>query len=130
MKPGPRLACAVLIQRIDILAPPRDTVDWLTEIIEARGWAARAASAREKAEQWADAFLNYLRLELGELNRLGRYAPFAFNSSAEYKFRGRPLLNRQSHCRCRSKRGAELVLVSMCPRCGQSIPGNSSACAP
>src|SRR5207245_85520 len=33
-------------------------------------------------------FLNYLRLELGELNRLGRYAPFAFNSSAEYQIQG------------------------------------------
>jgi hypothetical protein len=88
MKPGPRLACRVLLENIDILDPPRDAVDHLTLIIEDKAWIGNAASARERAEGWADAFLRYLRQELDALNRLGRYSPFAFNSSADYKVQG------------------------------------------
>ena len=88
MKPGPRLACSVLMESIDLTQPPRDGVDVLTDIVAARGWAGKYASAREQAEFWASSFLTYLARELDELNRLGRYSAFVFNSSAQYMIQG------------------------------------------
>jgi hypothetical protein len=88
MKPGPRMACSALIEGIDLVQPPRDAVDCLTDIIMAKGWTGKFPTPRENAEAWQDSFLKYLRRELDELNRLGRYAPFVFNTSADYKVQG------------------------------------------
>jgi hypothetical protein len=88
MKPGPRIACSALIESIDLIEPPRDAVDFLTAIIASKGWMGKYATPRENAEAWETAFLGYLRRELDELNRLGRYSPFVFNSSADYKVQG------------------------------------------
>jgi hypothetical protein len=88
MKPGPRLACSALIETIDISGFPRDAVDFLTDIVASKGWGGGFVSPRECAERWLPGFLTYLRRELDELNRLGRYSPFAFNSSADYKLQG------------------------------------------
>src|SRR4051812_48640284 len=88
MKPGPRLACSALIQNIDLNEPPRDALDVLTDLVAAKHWGAKFATPRECAERWLSGFVTYLRRELDELHRLGRYSPFVFNSSADYKVQG------------------------------------------
>jgi len=76
------------MESIDLTQPSRDAVDLLTDIVAARGWVGKYASARERAEFWAPGFLTCLARELDELNRLGRYSAFVFNSSANYMVQG------------------------------------------
>lgn len=87
MKPGPRYGSLILIESIEVDAPPRDALDWLTSIISDNGWS-KNSQPEEQAEAWHTAFLTYLQRELSELNRLGRYSPFVFNSSSEYQIQG------------------------------------------
>jgi hypothetical protein len=88
MKPGPRLACFRLHARIKIDAAPRETIEWLTEIIAEEGWRDNSASDRERAEEWDTAFQKYLREQLSDFGRLGRFSPFSFNSSADNQIQG------------------------------------------
>jgi hypothetical protein len=76
------------MESIDLTQPPRDAVDLLTDIVATRGWVGKYASARERAEFWGPGFLTCLARELDELNRLGRYSAFVFNSSANYMVQG------------------------------------------
>ena len=88
MRPGPRLACFHLHNRIPIDAPPRDTADWLTEIVDEQKWTGEFTTARERAESWDKTFQNYLRIQISDFARLGRYSAFAFNSSADNQIQG------------------------------------------
>jgi len=73
---------------MDIEAGPRPAVEWLTEIGVAQGWTSGKEEAREWAERIEQRFLEALRQELNELTKLGRFAPFAFNSSSDYMLQG------------------------------------------
>lgn len=88
MIPGPRRACDILSEMIAIDAPPEDLLDWLIRIVASRGWPISEPTVQEQAAIWLDKFQIYLRRELSELNRLGRFAVFTFNTSSEYKIQG------------------------------------------
>jgi hypothetical protein len=81
-------AVKVFLQVVDIGAGPRPAVEWLTEIGVAQSWASNGEEAREWAERIEQLFLQALRRELNELTELGRFAPFAFNSSSDYMLQG------------------------------------------
>lgn len=88
MKPGPSLARKVLPEFISITSEPLPAVEWLTYICIAQSWFSSGAEAREAAERWEDRFLSLLRDEVSELNRLGRFSQYSFNSSSEYMLQG------------------------------------------
>ena len=88
MKVGPRLASLRLFKILGLNDAPRESIDVLTSIIEAENWANSRSSAEEKAETWNTAFKAYLQTDISELNRLGRFCFFAFNSSAESQVQG------------------------------------------
>lgn len=88
MKRGPRLACRLLPDVIGITAAPKPAVEWLEAISLTNGWYETPSDAREAGERWCQDFLAAVREELSELNRLGRFAPFAINSSSEYMLQG------------------------------------------
>lgn len=95
MKPGPLYACKILPEVIDLSAPPRPAVDWLTHICVARAWHTTASEAREAAERWETQFLSLVKAELNELHRLCRFAPYTFNSSSEYMLQGSAFIEPQ-----------------------------------
>ena len=82
MKPGPILAKKELLARIDVGDLPKPITDWIADVSLAVGWHTTKAEAREAAERWAPQTLLLLRVELSELYRIGRFSPFAFNSSS------------------------------------------------
>jgi hypothetical protein len=88
MKPGPSLACFKLHTRIKIDAEPRETIDWLTDIVKEEGWICNCGSVREQAELWDKPFQKHLRAHLSDFARLGRFSSFDFNSSAENQIQG------------------------------------------
>jgi hypothetical protein len=88
MKHSPRLACNRLLEGFDIVASPRPANECLADVILSQGWCATATEAQDLADQWVDKFLVLLRRELGTLNRIGRFSPFSFNSSSDYKLQG------------------------------------------
>src|SRR5687767_7360258 len=88
MRPGPSSAKTILISTIKIDAEPKSAIDWLIEISLAEGWYSRKDEAYENAEKWRDKFLSLLRQELSELNKIGRFASFDFNSSSDYFIQG------------------------------------------
>jgi hypothetical protein len=88
MRPGPSSAKTILVGTIPIDAEPKPAVDWLAEISIAQGWHSTNNEALEAAERWEDRFLDLLRDELSDFNRLGRFAPFDFNSSSDYLIQG------------------------------------------
>src|SRR5215210_5509623 len=88
MKPGPSLACKVLSEFVSITSEPLSAIEWLTKICIDQGWFANNAEAREAAERWEGRFLSLLQEELSELNRLGRFSQYSFNSSSEYMLQG------------------------------------------
>ena len=88
MTPRASTAVRVFLEVVDIAAVPRPAVEWLTDISIAQGWLSSRAEAREWAERVELRFLDALRLEHSELTKLGRFAPFAFNSSSGYMLQG------------------------------------------
>lgn len=88
MKPGPSLACKLFIAQVDIQAPPKPALEWLGDMVLSEGWTSSAVEALEVAENWERGFLNYLVREYNYFNRLGRFVPFAFNSSSHYMLQG------------------------------------------
>lgn len=88
MRPGPSSAKTILMSLIRIDDEPKSAVDWLVEISIAQGWHSNKDEALEAAERWEERFLYLLRQELSELNRIGRFAPFDFNSSSDYLIQG------------------------------------------
>ena len=88
MKPGPVLAALTLHSSIELGAAPRSTLEWLSELIESNSWPGSHISPRERAEKWDAGFQQRLRADLSELNRLGRFCPFAFNSSDQSLLQG------------------------------------------
>lgn len=88
MKPGPSAAKKVFIEIVTVEAVPKSAEDWLVEICLFKGWHSNEPDAREAAEKWAAKFLNLLRRELSEFNEIGRFLPFAFNSSSDYMLQG------------------------------------------
>jgi hypothetical protein len=88
MKPGPAHAAILFHLAVAVDAPPRETMDWLEDLVEEHGWKGTSVTAREKAEKWHTAFHTRLQSDLSELNRLGRYCSFTFNSSAGSQVQG------------------------------------------
>src|SRR5947208_5289584 len=82
MKRGPSLVARTISSRIKISAPPRSVAQWCADISLDLAWYASPSEALEAAEKWAPQVRSLLRRELGELNRLGRFATYAFNSSS------------------------------------------------
>lgn len=94
MKPGPSAAKKVFLEIVTVEAVPKSAEEWLVEICIARGWHSNEPDAREAAEKWANKFLNLLRRELSEFNEIGRFVPFAFNSSSDYFLQGCAFIER------------------------------------
>ncbi len=88
MKPGPSLACKMLSEFVSITSEPLPVIEWLTYICIDQGWFSSNADAREAAERWEGRFLSLLQEELSELNRVGRFSQYSFNSSSEYMLQG------------------------------------------
>jgi hypothetical protein len=76
------------MKRISVESTPKTAEEWLVDICLAEGWRYSESDAREAAEMWSERFLNLLRRELSELNAIGRFVPFAFNSSSDYMLQG------------------------------------------
>jgi len=88
MRPGPSRAKSILISSIRIDESPRSARDWLVSISLSQEWHPSEEEASEAAERWESRFLYLLRQELSDLNKLGRFSPFDFNSSSEYLIQG------------------------------------------
>jgi len=88
MKPGPVLASRFLQARIDVSARPRRVVDLISEVCLENTWVTNSADAREMAERWEAEVIEILRREHSELARVGRFAPYAFNSSSPGHIQG------------------------------------------
>jgi hypothetical protein len=88
MKPGPSLAAQMILSRITISAPPKSIIQCGAEIGLEFGWYTNASDAAEALEKWAPKILARLRRELDQLNRVGRFCPYAFNSSSSDLIQG------------------------------------------
>jgi hypothetical protein len=82
------LAFKALVSQIEVAAEPRPLVELIEEACLAHGWADSVAEARESAERWLPQVLSLLRREYSELSRMGRFVPFAFNSSSQGYLQG------------------------------------------
>jgi restriction endonuclease Mrr len=72
----------MISSRISVLASPKSVKEWGAELALNLGWYNSPSEALEAAEKWTPQVLSLLRRELDELNRLGRFATFTFNSSS------------------------------------------------
>jgi hypothetical protein len=88
MKPGPLLASRSVQARIELSAKPRRVIEIVSEICLENGWASNPADAREDAERWTSQVVEILRQEESELARVGRFAPYTFNSSSPEHIQG------------------------------------------
>lgn len=88
MQPGPALASEILPSILAIDAAPRDVGVLVEQVILQEGWAASPADAQELAERWRVRILVRLRTQLSELNVLGRFCIFDFNSSSNEMIQG------------------------------------------
>jgi hypothetical protein len=82
MRPGPKQAVKLVLERMDSIAPPRPVVALLTDLIFDEGWTETNALAAERAEAWLQDVLDALSDYEQALGRHGRFCPFAFNSSS------------------------------------------------
>lgn len=88
MKPGPSLARKAFLEIVEVDSPPRRASKWLTEICLTKGWAVNESEASEAAERWERRFIEYLRDDLDDLERRGRFSPYKFNSAATNALQG------------------------------------------
>jgi restriction endonuclease Mrr len=88
MKPGPALAANLFFEIVRVTDAPRDAMEWLVRICLMQEWARNDIEAQEMCSRWVEPFLAQLRQKLREFRRLGRFEPFAFNSSSEYMVQG------------------------------------------
>ena len=88
MKHGPSLAKSILISSIALDESPRSAREWLVLISLTEGWHSNESDASEAAEKWEERFLDLLTQELSDLNQLGRFCPYEFNSSSPYLIQG------------------------------------------
>jgi hypothetical protein len=104
MRVGAASAAKLLAQRIDLVADPRPVVDMLTELCLDMAWCAEEAGAREEAERLEEPVCIVLRRELSELHRLGRVAPYVFNSSSEYMLQGAAFMEPRDSAEVRAEK--------------------------
>lgn len=82
MRPGPVAVVAHLLEDFPILAEPTRVRDVIQQVALDKEWAGHVNFALELADRWEAAVIERLRRELNELQRLGRPARVAFNSSS------------------------------------------------
>jgi hypothetical protein len=87
-KPGPAAAAILTSTNIALDAGPVEATLLITRICLAEGWYDDLATAQEKAELWAEGYLEYLRRELNAATQWSRPVRFAINSSSEYLVQG------------------------------------------
>jgi hypothetical protein len=87
-KPGPFAAALFTFTGIALDAGPAEATLLIAQICLAEGWCDDLATAQEKAEQWAEGYLVYLRRELDAAAQQSRPIRFAINSSSEYLIQG------------------------------------------
>ena len=88
MRPGPVLIVRNLLSEFPITAAPRDLRSIIRDIVLEKGWEAHSTVALERAETWEGGVQDRMTLELNELQRLGRPARIAFNSSSDELVQG------------------------------------------
>jgi|SRR5277367_42240 len=88
MKPGPSTIAQLVSSRIEITAAPRSVAQLGTVVAAGLKWREGTPPAIEMFEKWTPLVLSLLGRELGELNKLGRFATFAFNSSSPNLIQG------------------------------------------
>lgn len=88
MPPKLPTIAATFFDSIQLAAAPRAAADWLTELCVSNRWLGDEGAAREWAEGLQRRFLDELRKQHNDLTSLGRFVPFAFNSSSEYMLQG------------------------------------------
>jgi hypothetical protein len=97
MKRGPASVARLLPSRIDISAAPTHVARWCAKIVLECGWYAAEPEAYEIAESWSPRILSLLRQELDELNRVGRFCSYAFNSSSSDLVQGSAFIEPGDH---------------------------------
>jgi len=85
---GPASVAELIVARIDVSASPLNVLDIIQNRSIEVGWFTSRDEAREFAERHKRGVLQRLRGELDELNRLGRFCAFAFNSSSPDHIQG------------------------------------------
>jgi hypothetical protein len=78
----------LLVAEINVSAGPVHILDIIQNKSIDLGWFTSRDDAREFAERHKRSVTQRLREELDELNRVGRFCPFAFNSSSDDHIQG------------------------------------------
>jgi hypothetical protein len=128
MKPGPSLAKSILVASIGVDQSPRSARDWLVSISLSQQWHLNESDASEAAEKWQERLLHLLGQELSELNQLGRFCPFQFNSSSRYLIQGSAFIEPRDDAQTQEakRRRAQhdryaLALMGLAPRAFEAL---------